>query len=133
MFGEEKCVEIIQNTDKVAYWSFLLSLMYRLKSVATPSLKPPERSKKKKKERKKKGKQRRIAPKKVSSLLILCHGQHLCVHVCFRERRTEGLPGATPARGHCRPSPACPVIGACRISPFAKAEFFLLIFLWSRP
>lgn len=64
MFGEEKCVEIIQNTDKVAYWSFLLSLMYRLKSVATPSLKPPERSKKKNKERKKKRKTKKNRTKK---------------------------------------------------------------------
>ncbi|PKU40408.1 hypothetical protein llap_9290 [Limosa lapponica baueri] len=46
--------------------------------------------------KKKKGKERRIAPKKVSSLLILCHGQHLCVRVCFRQRRAKGLPGATP-------------------------------------
>lgn len=63
MFGEEKCVEIIQNTDKVAYWSFLLSLMYRLKNVATPSLKPPERSKIKK-ERKKKRKKKKNRTKK---------------------------------------------------------------------
>lgn len=109
--------------------------MYRLKSVATPSLKPPERSKRKKKKREKiKRKRKKNRTKKeVSSLLILCHGHYLCVRVCFQKRRTEGLPGATPARGRCHPSPAWPVIGACRISPFAKAEFSLLIFLWGRP
>lgn len=81
MFGEEKCVEIIQNTDKVAYWSFLLSLMYRLKSVATPSLKPPERSKKKNGEKKKRKKKKNRTKKKFP-LYLFCAVVNICACMC---------------------------------------------------
>lgn len=82
MFGEEKCVEIIQNTDKVAYWSFLLSLMYRLKSVATPSLKPPERSKKKKQGEKKKKENKEESHQKKFPLYLFCAMVNICACMC---------------------------------------------------
>lgn len=58
---------------------------------------------------------------------------NICACVCAFGSHAKGLPGATPVLGTAIPSPTSQLIAARRISPFAKAEFSLPIFLWSRP
>lgn len=106
--------------------------MYRLKSVATLNFKPPERSKKRKKKGKKKGKKEESHQKKFP-LYPSCAMVNICACVCAFGSHAKGLPGATPVLGTAIPSPTSQLIAARRISPFAKAEFSLPIFLWSRP
>lgn len=102
--------------------------MYRLKSVATLNFKPPERSKKKKKEKKEESHQKNFP------LYSFCAMVNICACVCaFGSAMPRGCQALPQPPGTAVPSPASQLIGARRISPFAKVEFSLLIFLWSRP